>query len=134
MVSEKLTSPPAFESLNAFTLPPLATITQHVDIFFSEIGLLFPYIAKNSITDELINLRSSGKHTSIRRSWLCLLNAIMAFATVLTADHERKRDKIAEADVFFQRALRLLPNVALQPANIEICKTGWDTIDLIQIC
>ena len=46
----------------------------------------------------------------------------MAFATVLPTNTDQKAEALAKADTFFQRALKLLPNVALQPANTEICE------------
>ena len=135
MVSEKLASAPTFGSLNAFAfaLPPTHVIIQLVDTFFSQTGMLFPYIAKKSITDEIVNLDPLGRFNGIRRSWLCLLNTIMAFATVLTSDDEQKQDNVAKADTFFQRALKLLPNVTLQPANIEICKDVQFIADVISV-
>lgn len=123
MVSEKLASPPSFESRDAFALPSPNTIIQLVNKFFSETGLIFPYIYKKAIYDGINHIKHR-RFWEIRRSWLSLLNTILAFATVLTPSHERREDNIFKADRFLQRALQLLPNVALQPANIEIRKLG----------
>ena len=103
-------------------LPSNDVILRLVDKFFShQIGLVFPYIYKKRVIDEVAKLSSPG-FGGIRRSWLCLLNTIMAFGTALTTDHDSNENNIATADIYLQRALKLLPNVALQPANIEICK------------
>ncbi len=121
MVCEKLTTPPRFERLNIFELPSTTVITELVDKFFGSAGMMFPYIYKKSIYDG-IGILKRLSFRGIRRSWLCLLNTIMAFATVLAPSQEHKEESISKADMFLQRALQLLPNVALQPANIEIRK------------
>ena len=112
----------AAETVDCFALPPDTKITHLVNLFFSGMGLLFPYIYKKSIIDGLEEMKMTHFYR-VRRSWLCLLNTIMAFATcVTTASHNRKQECAAEADVFLQRALALLPNLALKPANLEACK------------
>lgn len=121
MVSEKLTLPPSVEQPNIFGLPSTRVIMELVDRFFSGTGMLFPYIYKKSVYDEIAKLRPPS-FGGVRRSWLCLLNAIMALAIALTPTEDKRRERFAKADTFLQRALKLLPDVALQPANIEICK------------
>ncbi|KAF9892272.1 hypothetical protein FE257_002049 [Aspergillus nanangensis] len=81
-------------SQEPYVLPPRAKIIELVDAFFTR---------------------------PVRRSWLCLLNAIMAFSAALGAG---KNDTPAqtctdEADVFLQRALQLLPDLAKNVATLE---------------
>ena len=113
------------DPVDCFALPPDAKIIHLVDLFFSGMGLLFPYIYKKSVLDGLEEMKMAH-FCGVRRSWLCLLNTIMAFATcVTTASNDRKENCAAEADVFLQRALALLPNLALKPANLEACKCRY---------
>lgn len=118
LVGEKSVTPPNFEQLNIFGLPPRSRVTQLVDKFFSSTGLIFPYISKKAVLVPYANLNSTNSE-NIRQSWLCLLNTILAFATVLNSRLEQRKDAMAEADSFLQRSLKLLPDVAQQPANIE---------------
>ena len=108
------------DAVDCFVLPPEATILRLVDMFFSGTGLLFPYIYKKSVLDGLIDIRMG--RNGVRRTWLCLLNIIMAFATCVTGTSEVRRENCtADTDDFLQRALQLLPNIALAPANLEAC-------------
>jgi hypothetical protein len=96
-----------------------------VNQFFSGIGLLFPYIYKKAVLDGIEEMKMTHFY-GVRRSWLCLLNTIMAFATCVTTTlQDRKENCTAEADFFLQRALKLLPNFALKPANLESCESVW---------
>lgn len=90
-----------------------------VNMFFDNFGLLFPYIYKRWIVDEL-RRRQAARFNGVRRSWLCLLNMIMAFAVQLSSDPKVSKEA-GEADVFLKRALLLLPNLAFRSANLEIC-------------
>jgi hypothetical protein len=106
--------------VDCFFLPPEAKIIRLVDMFFSSTGMLFPYIYKKSVLDGLVEMRT--RQCGVRRTWLCLLNIIMAFATCITGAPEWGRENCAaDADAFLQRALQLLPNIALTPANLEAC-------------
>ena len=122
LIHETLRSNARTDPVDVFILPPETKIIHLVDLFFTDMGLLFPYIYKRSILDGLAEMKTTH-FRGVRRSWLCLLNTILTFATCLTATpYERKEDCAAEADVFLQRALKLLPNIALEPANLEVCK------------
>ncbi|KEF58356.1 uncharacterized protein A1O9_06282 [Exophiala aquamarina CBS 119918] len=118
LAGEKSVSPPNFERLNIFGLPHRSRVMQLVDRFFSSTGLIFPYISKKAVLVPYANINSSDSR-NIRQSWLCLINTIMAFATVLSQSAERRKDAMAEANLFLHRALKLLPDVAQQPANLE---------------
>jgi hypothetical protein len=107
------------DPVDCFALPPETKIIHLVNLFFSGTGLLFPYIYKKSVFDGLTEMKTTQFY-GVRRSWLCLLNTIMAFATCVTATpYGRKENCASEADIFLQRALKLLPNIALKPANLE---------------
>lgn len=107
------------ERLNILALPPMHIVSKLVDRFFSETGILFPYIHKRSIDDGIVDISSHG-FRGIRRSWLCLLNVIMAFAMILTPLQDDQIEGVVSSETFLQRSLKLLPPVWLQPANIEI--------------
>jgi hypothetical protein len=103
-------------------LPPHATVVELVNLFFSEIGMLFPYVYKTWIFDGLAKMRPPHRD-GIRSSWLCLLNTMMAFATCLAQESDISgQDNVAKADVFLRRALKLIPNTAVKQANLETCR------------
>lgn len=106
---------------NAYDLPPRWKINGLVNAFFARPGMLFPYIYKKWILDGLEHAQEAPLR-SVRRSWLCLLNTIMAFSTILG---DSSRDSIetsfTDAEAFLQRALQLLPDLAVETANFETC-------------
>lgn len=106
---------------NAYDLPPRWKINGLVNAFFARPGMLFPYIYKKWILCGLEHAQEAPLR-SVRRSWLCLLNTIMAFSTILG---DSSRDSIetsfTEAEAFLQRALQLLPDLAVETANFETC-------------
>ena len=121
---EKLRSATRSASIDdAYALPPKSKIINLVNRFFTETGMLFPYIYKKWVLDGLAGMNLTHLH-GVRRSWLCLLNTIMAFATFLApVPNDSVETGTPQADVFLQRALKLLPNITLKPANLEMCKS-----------
>lgn len=117
-------SDPDFSSrlpANAYDLPPQWKIIGLVNAFFARPGMLFPYIYKRWILDGLGHGEDTPLH-GVRRSWLCLLNTIMAFSTILGDSSGNSSETIfTEADAFLQRALQLLPDLAVETANFETC-------------
>ncbi|KAK4905082.1 hypothetical protein LTR49_025575 [Elasticomyces elasticus] len=107
------------QSSDVFALPGKQNVIILVDRFFDGMGLLFPYIHRKAIIDGLHDMNARNSH-GVRRSWLCLVNTIMAFSTCVTYGSDGQKDACAtQANVYFQRALRLLPTLACKPANLE---------------
>ena len=108
--------------VNPYILPPRSEIMHSVDVFFSITGSFFPYIHQRSMhqmIDELDMTRSTG----VRRSSLCLLNALLAIGTSLDVKrHEIAKSREAESDIFFQRALALSPWNIANTTNLETCE------------
>lgn len=112
---------PSRLSKNAYELPPRWKIIGLVNAFFARPGMLFPYIYKKWILDGLDHGQNAPLH-GVRRSWLCLLNTIMAFSTILgDSTWISVESSFTEADAFLQRALQLLPDFAVETANFETC-------------
>ncbi|OQV05505.1 Fungal specific transcription factor domain-containing protein [Cladophialophora immunda] len=103
------------EDANCFLLPPRATVLRYIDTFFSGFGMLFPYLSPKDFRDAFTKAGNSAL-SGVRRSWLCLLNTMMAFATSEAVSFPQEK---TDAEMFLQRALKLLPDIALQPANLE---------------
>ena len=109
------------DAMDCFALPPQPKIVQLVDIFFSGMGLLFPYIHQKSVLDSISEI-DKIQPVEIKRTRLCLLNTIMAFATCVTGkSDERRPNCAAEADLFLQRALKLIPDITMIPATLGAC-------------
>ena len=72
-----LSTRPSTKTINPFVLPSRTEIRRLVGSFFSTTGMFFPYIHKTKVL-EMIEELDVVKFTGVRKSWLCLLNAILA--------------------------------------------------------
>lgn len=117
-------------SNQVFALPPQPEMVRLVNLFFGNTGILFPYIYKKRVFDNLATM-SLADPSEVRHSWLCLLNTIMAFATCLAEMpiHRAKRDG-TRASAFLQRALELLPNMMARPADLETRKSNYSSYQI----
>ena len=103
-------------------LPPESEVFRLIDLYFSNTGMLFPYLHKESIVETYHEMKSS-QFRNVRRSWLCILNVIMAFATCVSENLlESIVIRTTAAEVFFRRALALSRDITYVPANLERCK------------
>ena len=106
-------------AIDVCALPPEEEILLLVDLFFSDTGMLFPYIHKDSLLQTWTTAKRSN-FRSIRRSWLCLLNMIMAFATCISARQDLPvQVSAANAEIFFNRAYALAGNMAFTSGSLE---------------
>lgn len=111
----------SYSALDIYILPPRQRIIELVNAFFARPGMLFPYIYRNWVLDELSEGQPQNLHY-MRRSWLCLLNTIMAFSASLGAGRNVSASVCTtESDVFLQRALKLLPDLTRRLATLETC-------------
>ena len=109
------------DQVNPYRLPTRAEIVRLVDKFFSITGQFFPYISKTSVLQVVDDVEIT-MFSGVRKSWLCLLNAILAIGTSLDVDNARQRKfREAESDVFFQRALALSH---MAPSSTDNLETG----------
>ncbi|KAL7793969.1 fungal-specific transcription factor domain-containing protein [Trichoderma afarasin] len=107
-------------TVDVYSLPPEADMLHLIRLFFADTGMLFPYVHEGSLLEEFAAAKQNN-FTSIRRSWLCLLNMILAFATCVSARPDLPVERnAAESDVFFKRAQALSGKMAYRTANVEI--------------
>lgn len=110
--------------INPYILPPRATTVYLVHAYFETTGMFFPYVSKRTVlqmVEDLDTIRFKG----IRKSSLCLLNAILAIGTSLDGATRRShKARDAESDVYFQRAMILLPWTGSNTASLETCTSN----------
>lgn len=111
---------------NVFALPPHGELYRLVEMFFTFAGMFFPFLHKRRVL-EIVELVEMGKNTTgLRKSWFCLLNAILALGVI----YDRERSPAittmeTESDVAFQRAMTLLPWTGSDASSIEYCKCEY---------
>ncbi|KAF9887006.1 hypothetical protein FE257_010622 [Aspergillus nanangensis] len=105
---------------NIFALPPQNEMLKLVHTFFSDTGLLFPYIYPSTFL-ETYDQMVQESFTRVRRTWLGLLNMILAMSTITRAPGNTEADsRIAESDIFYQRGLGLCGGEILRGTTLEV--------------
>lgn len=88
--------------------------------YFSNTGLLFPYIHAGTFVKTYEEMKNNN-FTNVRRSWLGLLNIVMALATSATIEENLSAEKRAqESNVYYQRALGLCDKHIMRGTSLEI--------------
>ena len=103
-----------------FALPPQTETLALIQRYFSETGLLFPYIYPPAFL-ETYHQMARENFTKVRRTWLGLLNMVLAMATITATPDGAKADaRISESDVFYQRGLGLCGSEILRGTTLEV--------------
>ncbi|RFU33837.1 hypothetical protein B7463_g2510, partial [Scytalidium lignicola] len=108
------------ERVNIYALPSEERTKELVSQYFGDTGVLFPYIHDGSFWESYNDMKNSN-FTRVRRSWLGLLNMVMAMATRTTVDpstSSEKRDR--ESEMYYQRAKGLCENLTMRGTSLEI--------------
>lgn len=113
-------------SVNIYALPPEGRTRELIAQYFGDTGLLFPYIHEGTFWESYNEMKSSN-FKRVRRSWLGLLNIVMALATSTTIDTRMTAEKRArESDVYYQRATGLCEKQIMRGASLEIGSRSLD--------
>jgi hypothetical protein len=103
-----------------YTLPPGPQTSELIRKFFSNTGLLFPYLHEQTLR-ETYNQIARDNFTQVRRSWLGLLNMVFAMATIAEPEVGTQAEAhIVASDVFYQRALNLCSKEILRGTTLEV--------------
>jgi hypothetical protein len=105
-----------------YELPPDAVAVDLINCYFSDTGLLFPYLHHDSFLRTYENMKRT-RFSKIRRTWLGLLNMVFAMATSTAVDRAVSVEKRTNAsDVFYHRALNLCDKQIMRGASLEAGK------------
>jgi hypothetical protein len=108
--------------VNIFALPPQANTLELIERYFSNTGLLFPYIYPPVFLDTYHQMAREN-FSRVRRTWLGLLNMVLAMATITAVPGSASADaRIEESDVFYQRGLGLCGSEIMRGTTLEVGK------------
>jgi hypothetical protein len=112
------------EAVGANLLPPHAETVELIRAYFSNTGLLFPFIHEENFLATYEEMRSQNFRAKLPRTWLGLLNMILAMAVCTSgwADDAPKY-RAEESDVYYRRARELCKTQMLRGTTLE---TGTD--------
>lgn len=113
------TSPITRQHINVRSLPAEARALHLIKLFFSDTGMLFPYIHEQDILRTYSAARRN-RFAAVSRSWLCLINVIFAFSTYISAKPNQSAEKnAAESEIFIERAQALSAEIEMKSASLE---------------
>jgi len=108
-------------SVNLYALPPEEETLELVKHYFKDTGFLFPFIHEESFIQTFVQMRRDVLN-KVRKSWLGLLNLILAFATTTKMGDLAAEERFIKSDVFYQRAVGLCQSRTMRGSSIEIGK------------
>lgn len=112
----RASDPPA----NPFDMPSPDRTLQLILQYFGNTGLLFPYIHRESFLATYHDAVATS-FRKVRRSWLGLLNMILAMSVSTSPlDDRGAQRRMAESGVFFHRAMALCEKQIRFGASLEI--------------
>lgn len=107
-------------SKDVLALPAEERVLQLLHLFFSDTGMLFPFVHHEEIVCTYFAMKRA-KFVGVRRSWLCLLNVIFAFSTSSSLrPNQPADDDPTEPAVFFDRACRLTKGFDRRRPTLEM--------------
>jgi hypothetical protein len=119
-------------NVDLYALPPGDESTELVHRYFSNTGLLFPYLDEEVFMETYQTMKESN-FTRIRKTWLGLFNMVLAFAISTTVSAGLSAEKRTEmSDLYYQRALGLCGKDMFRGSSVElgvcfslICSQLW---------
>ncbi|RQM08689.1 hypothetical protein DH86_00000408 [Scytalidium sp. 3C] len=106
-------------NVGVFLLPSEAQFMDLSKLFFSNPGMLFPYIHEETILRSYATAKGSN-FSGVSRSWLALINMMFALATYTRMGPNMPTKKnVIESKIYFERAEVLSKDIDLKKATIE---------------
>lgn len=106
--------------IDLFALPSPEDTTRLINAFFVDTATLFPYIHRESFLSAYSAV-GDNNWTQVRRTWLALLNMVLALATSAVVDSRvAAPNRMAESKVFYRRAVDLCRERMMRGATLEI--------------
>ncbi|KAK5203088.1 hypothetical protein LTR47_011092 [Exophiala xenobiotica] len=103
----------------SFVLPPRRAADQMMDIYWNEVHVLYPFLHRPRFTKMYHSLWTGEADKVTDHLIYCILNTIFAITCQI---HKRysPEEKTADAEIYIQRATRLLQVDVLAGASIEL--------------
>ncbi|KAH7039583.1 fungal-specific transcription factor domain-containing protein [Microdochium trichocladiopsis] len=103
-----------------YVLPSEAVTRELMRQYFSNTGLLYPYIHEPTFVKEYDDLVANG-FKKARRPWLALLHMILAMSssTLVVDTKEERQQRNAESLLFYKRAARLCDSQETRGTSLE---------------
>lgn len=107
-------------AVQANILPPEEETEKLIRSYFSNTGLLFPFIHEDTFLATYNRMRDQHYRANIRRTWLGLLNMIVAMAICTSQWAEDGTEyRTDQSDVYYRRARELCKTQMMRGTTLE---------------
>ena len=118
--SSRKAKPVDAPATNFYLLPPKSKALELLQKFFSNTGLLFPFLHEETFFMTYAELESKG-YRGVRRTWLGLLNMVLALATSTAVGVDSNAEKrMEQSEEYYRRALGLCDKQMMSLGNLEV--------------
>lgn len=106
--------------INIHALPSEKKARQLLAQYFSDTGLLFPYLHKETFMKTYDEMQKKNI-MRVRRTWLGLLNIVMALATSVAVESGMNAEQRSfESETYYQRAVGLCKEQIMRGTSLEV--------------
>lgn len=107
------------EPRNTFALPPRHDADALLELYFSTVNLMIPFIHEESF--RVIYRRVVREGTGVaHKTWLAILNMLFALATNVSTPTSPPRERAEQSNIFFERAIALSKAEFLGRPSLEL--------------
>jgi hypothetical protein len=115
-------------NFNMYDLPPVDEVQLYVEHYFRWTGLIYPYIHQDTFLETLKEVEQDN-FTKVRRTWLGMLNVILALATnIPVRPGISPEDRASECEVYYHRAQMLCDTGVSRGTSLELGKLRTKTL------
>lgn len=108
------------KEVNLYALPDDSQVMDLIRRYFNDTGYLFPYIHEATFLRTYLEFRGQAEH-KVRRTWLGLLNMVLAMATNTKVDGNLDAARRSEeSNIYYQRALGLCQKQIMRGTSLEV--------------
>lgn len=107
------------ERINMYVLPSESRCRHFISLYFQNTNILFPYLHQPTFIKTYEAALSTG-FTKVRRTWLALLNLVMAMGSRTNTERSvSAEEKYRTAEIFYQRGTALCNEHLLRLASLD---------------
>lgn len=108
------------DAVGATLLPPHCETVKLIRAYFCNTGLIFPFIHQETFFATYEDMRSQNFHGCLSRTWLGLLNMILAMAVCTTGwAEDGTKYGPEQSDIYYRRARELCKTQMLRGTTLE---------------
>lgn len=108
--------------MEPFALPSPSEAEELLRVYFTTVNLMVPFIHEDSFLEMYRKARSDGART-MRKSWLGVLNMLLAVGTNVLTPTSPPLERTSRADMYFERAVELVKPQMLGRLSVELGMT-----------